>query len=626
LSTPTPQEQHVSFAGLSIRASLLLGFGAMIAVMMLATTIAIISSARISQSLSVILDQRLPATVQILRVARAMDALVATGVQLASINTDSDRQNSFSRVDNSIDALQRSLSGISSGTAEIRHLASELTQNLHKLRNLANQRIDIEQKKLSTREQLLSNLQAFQQQLIYRVRILEGDNDVIGLLLSRPSPPMDQIAEMALRSAHLTPASRFYTEIETIAGRTLVAIQDPALTRLAISRQVLQTAIDNAELTFKKVPTDIAASLTDPFSELKQIVLAEHGLLAMRERELTLTIESQQLIGENHRISVLVDASTTALVNGGLDEINKAGLSANETRQRYMLILLIATGLGLAGIVILIRFHVFHNVILRLSALSEAMRFVAAGKLDTPMPPTGDDELGRLGFAVHQFQKTAIEADRRETDLRISNENVEQARSELEQKAAELEHVNRKLKELSITDFLTGLANRRRFDEALDTEWTRAMRIGQPLTLIMIDVDHFKKYNDRYGHQAGDECLRKLASVLIDNLCRTSDVVARYGGEEFSVISAYTDLVAAQQLAQRIRLAVESLALTHEDSTFGIVTISLGIAVTIPDQEHSTDDLIRAADQALYDAKASGRNCIKTASLTDKLTPAGIAD
>ena len=134
----------------------------MIAVMMLATTIAIISSARISQSLSVILDQRLPATVQILRVARAMDALVATGVQLASINTDSDRQNSFSRVDNSIDALQRSLSGISSGTAEIRHLASELTQNLHKLRNLANQRIDIEQKKLSTREQLLSNLHGAQ--------------------------------------------------------------------------------------------------------------------------------------------------------------------------------------------------------------------------------------------------------------------------------------------------------------------------------------------------------------------------------------------------------------------------------------------------------------------------------
>ena len=620
MSTPTQQKHHVSFAGLSIRTSLLLGFGAMIAVMLLATAIAIISSTRVSQSLNVILDQRLPATVQILRVARAMDALVASGVQLASINTDSDRQNTFSRVDNALDALQRSLSGISSGTADIRRLANELTDNLHKLRNLANQRIDIELKKLSAREQLLSNLQAFQQQLIYRVRILEGDNDVIRLLLSRPSPPMDQIAEMALRSAHLTPASRFYTEIETIAGRTLVAIQDPALTRLAISRQVLQTALNNAGITFKKVPADIAASLTGSFSELKQIVLAEDGLLALRERELSLAIESQQLIAENHHISVLVDSSTRALVNGGLDAIDRAGLSANEIRQRYMLILLIATGIGLAGIVILIRFHVFHNVILRLSSLSEAMRFIAAGKLDTPLPPTGDDELGHLGFAVHQFQKTAIEADRRETALRISNENVEKARSELEQKAAELEQVNRKLKELSITDFLTGLANRRRFDEALETEWTRAMRIDQPLTLIMIDVDHFKKYNDRYGHQAGDECLRKLASVLMDNLCRTSDVVARYGGEEFSIISAYTDLQAAQQLAQRIRLAVESLALTHEDSSFGVVTISLGIAVAIPDQTHSTDDLIRAADQALYDAKAGGRNCIKTASLTDKET------
>ena len=195
-------------------------------------------------------------------------------------------------------------------------------------------------------------------------------------------------------------------------------------------------------------------------------------------------------------------------------------------------------------------------------------------------------------------------------------ETLERARTDLEQKACELELANNRLEKLSITDFLTGLANRRRFDEVLGLEWARAGRVGEPLALIMIDIDHFKKFNDRYGHQAGDECLKKVAFVLKGNLGRAGDLVARYGGEEFGVISAYTDHSRAQVLAEKIRRSVEDLALVHEDSTLGIVTISLGIAVDSPEKAQSADDLVRAADTALYEAKTSGRNCIKYCSIS----------
>ncbi len=168
--------------------------------------------------------------------------------------------------------------------------------------------------------------------------------------------------------------------------------------------------------------------------------------------------------------------------------------------------------------------------------------------------------------------------------------------------------MNSKLEKLSITDFLTGLANRRHFDDSLATEWTRAERTCLPLTLIMIDVDHFKKFNDRYGHQAGDDCLKKVAATLSANACRAGDLVARYGGEEFSIISAGTDLTGARALAEKVRRAVQAMSLLNEDSKLGIVTISLGIAVIIPDRKKTASALVASADKALYQAKTGGRN------------------
>lgn len=185
---------------------------------------------------------------------------------------------------------------------------------------------------------------------------------------------------------------------------------------------------------------------------------------------------------------------------------------------------------------------------------------------------------------------------------------------ELEQKVAErtheLEAVNHVLAALSTTDSLTCIANRRRFDEVLTTEWKRALRAGQPLALLMLDVDWFKSYNDHYGHQAGDEILRRVARTLEASSRRSSDLAARYGGEEFAMIAADTDAASALRLAEGIRQAIETLGLTHAESPLGTLTVSIGVAVMVPEDSQEAETLIHKADDALYLAKSRGRNCV----------------
>lgn len=172
-----------------------------------------------------------------------------------------------------------------------------------------------------------------------------------------------------------------------------------------------------------------------------------------------------------------------------------------------------------------------------------------------------------------------------------------------------LAEANRRLEELSRTDGLTGVANRRQFEEVLEREWRRAWRNGGALALLMIDIDDFKKYNDRYGHQAGDDCLRRVAAALKGALARASDVVARYGGEEFVVVLPGSEQAPAIVAAERLRQRVEQLALPHEASTVAkTVTISVGVASLCPTEQESAQRLLSGADQALYGAKRGGRN------------------
>lgn len=168
--------------------------------------------------------------------------------------------------------------------------------------------------------------------------------------------------------------------------------------------------------------------------------------------------------------------------------------------------------------------------------------------------------------------------------------------------------VNRSLELLALEDALTGLSNRRQFDLFIQSEMGRARRSLTGLALLMVDVDHFKLFNDEYGHLAGDECLRNISTIITQNIQRPGDLAARYGGEEFAVVLPGTDYVGAFLVAEKIRRAVQQAAIHHSGGTGGTVTVSLGVAAYDPASQDQADDLIGAADKALYVAKASGRN------------------
>ncbi|MYN04699.1 diguanylate cyclase [Pseudoduganella sp. DS3] len=165
------------------------------------------------------------------------------------------------------------------------------------------------------------------------------------------------------------------------------------------------------------------------------------------------------------------------------------------------------------------------------------------------------------------------------------------------------------LRELTLTDPLTGVANRRSFNDAIENEWRRCGRSRSQLSLIMIDIDHFKLYNDAYGHQAGDACLKQVAHAMLHCAGRLPDLVARYGGEEFVVLLPQVDQQGAETVAQRILEAVAGLAIPHRMSPVSdAVSVSLGVATVLPGEHGDAHQLVRAADQALYQAKAGGRN------------------
>ncbi len=174
----------------------------------------------------------------------------------------------------------------------------------------------------------------------------------------------------------------------------------------------------------------------------------------------------------------------------------------------------------------------------------------------------------------------------------------------------QLQKTNRELKRLSSLDGLTGIANRRFFDETLEKEWKRALREQTTLSLILIDIDYFKPYNDSYGHLMGDEALSLVAKTLDKHAMRPADFLARYGGEEFALIAPLTDAKGARQLAQNLQNSINELGLEHKSSQVSNnVTISQGIATLVPDADRKLEDIIKFADEALYEAKAKGRNC-----------------
>jgi len=179
--------------------------------------------------------------------------------------------------------------------------------------------------------------------------------------------------------------------------------------------------------------------------------------------------------------------------------------------------------------------------------------------------------------------------------------------------AAELRDTNAQLLLLASLDGLTGIANRRSLDEYFAQEWSRAVRQQTPLALLMIDIDHFKQFNDLYGHPAGDRCLQAVAGALRERVQRAQDCVARFGGEEFALVLPDTDRKGAMHIAEQLRLTIQALAIPHRAAADGHVTVSIGCAVVLPSNAEDPATLLQMADSALYSAKLAGRNRVHTA-------------
>lgn len=307
---------------------------------------------------------------------------------------------------------------------------------------------------------------------------------------------------------------------------------------------------------------------------------------------------------------VLVDTPDTIAAIGGIPETG-AVLAVHYPRALMRpailqnLAVVVAVGLlTLLVEIIIIRAILLHQVAGPLGRLIRATRRLGAsdaGHVDGhDLPVASRDEIGELA-----------------RDFAAMAERVQEARDRLEAKVAErtreLEEANGRLAVLSVTDSLTGIANRRRFDEMLEEEWRRARRTGCRLMLAMIDVDHFKAYNDRYGHLAGDQCLQTVGQALASAAHRAGDLVARYGGEEFALILSPPDVEDGASFMEAIRTAVEGLGLPHDAAPSGRVTVSIGLAEANTDDGHGPQDLLRRADAALYRAKERGRNRVETA-------------
>ena len=279
---------------------------------------------------------------------------------------------------------------------------------------------------------------------------------------------------------------------------------------------------------------------------------------------------------------------TSARIAVGLDESELLGHIDEEMRFGYI---------ELAAVCLLVLFGVWFGgewlIVRPIRSLVGAAARIGGGELDARLGQHAwAAEFAPLASALDDMAKSLAT---REAELRIANAHLE---------------------ELASIDGLSGLPNRRSFDGTLATEWRRAAKLEQPLALLMVDVDHFKPFNDRHGHVEGDECLRVIGEAFGVAAATGSYFAARYGGEEFALLLPNTDARAAVEIAERLRCAVEALRIRHAEMPAGVVTVSIGVAALEPARQADSQALVQAADAALYAAKRRGRNVVVAHSAT----------
>ena len=275
--------------------------------------------------------------------------------------------------------------------------------------------------------------------------------------------------------------------------------------------------------------------------------------------------------------------------------------------------------LAIVVVMCLAAFRIAVSIVRPIEALSEAAQRISDGERDVEIPEQpGNDEVAVLSRIFRDMTKTLT---RNAEEIQRGYATIEETNQSLQLKNEELQEMNEILEQLSITDGLTKLHNHRHFQEALASECKRADRTEEPLSLILIDIDEFKKWNDRLGHAGGDEILRKMAAILNDGV-RETDVLARYGGEEFALLCPDTDMLGATNLAEKLRTDISGFQFFLDPpSEHTRVTISAGVAFYAGDRQQ----LFNEADLALYRAKDAGRDCVVVAD-ADELEGAGRSD
>jgi len=322
----------------------------------------------------------------------------------------------------------------------------------------------------------------------------------------------------------------------------------------------------------------------------------------------------QTVVVDGHEIFLVSSPVRTAMASvpgirwgtviGGLD-VERVQRSIIPVVRRSALV----GGASLAMFIIIIVLFVRMNLILPIRRLTATTERFAAGDLATRADVGSHDEIGRL---AQTFNEMAAEMQEQTRNL----EDTVKART------WELEKANGRLQELAAMDDLTGLGNRRTFQSSLKREFRRSLRDGSRISMLMLDVDHFKNYNDNYGHPAGDVVLSRIGEIMRNRL-RVTDIPCRYGGEEFAAILITTDRDAAFEVAEAIRARIEEEDFYGEGTQpLGCLTVSIGVA-TFPEDADDPDRLVDAADIALYAAKAAGRNQVRafTSEMTSKFQP-----